>query len=88
MKIFKFFLSLAIASCSIAALKPQPVSAAEKISFYLSVFGEFKLSVEDLAIFAESGRITPEFAYYANRLDDKTRQQLRQILQTSLFLSI
>lgn len=82
MKIFKLLLSLAIA-IPITTIKPQPATAAEEISFYLSIFGEFKLSVDDLATFAESGEITSEFAYYANRLDDKTRQQLRQILQTS-----
>ena len=83
MKIFKLLLTLSIAILPIATVNPRAASSAETISFYLSVFGEFKLSVEDLAVFAESGEITPEFAYYTDRLDDKTRQQLRQILQTS-----
>lgn len=61
MKIFKLLLSLAIA-IPITTVKPQPVTAAEEISFYLSVFGEFKLSVDDLATFAETGEISPEFA--------------------------
>jgi predicted dienelactone hydrolase len=47
------------------------------------VLGEFKLNVEDLATFAETGEITLEFAFYANYLDEQTRQRLRQILQTS-----
>ena len=82
MKILKLLLSIAIA-LPIATIKPQPVNSAEKISFYLSVLGEFKLNVEDLAYFAETGEITPEFAFYAYYFDEQTRQQLREILQTS-----
>ncbi|MEM7595875.1 MAG: alpha/beta hydrolase, partial [Cyanobacteria bacterium P01_A01_bin.83] len=81
----KFGLGTAIAlGFTTANLKPQSVAAAEKITFYLSIFGEFALSVEDLATFARSGEITPEFAYYANRLDEQTLKQLRQILQTNI----
>lgn len=83
MKIVKLFIALAIFTGTTTTLKPKAAIAAEKISFPLSVFGEFEILVEDLAIFAESGTITSEFAYYTNRLDKKTLQQLRQILQTS-----
>ncbi|MDJ0592930.1 MAG: alpha/beta hydrolase [Pleurocapsa sp. MO_226.B13] len=83
MKTFKLLLAIAIAGWGITTLKPQPVTAAEEISFSRSFLGEFKLSVEDLAIFAQDGTITSEFAYYAKHLDNKTLQQLRQILQTS-----
>ena len=67
-----------------STFKSQPVAAAENITFPLSILGKFSISVDDLAIFAESGTITPEFGYYAHRLDEKTLQQLRQILQTSI----
>ena len=84
MRILKLILSIALASCAMAdTLKPVSVEAAEKITFPLSVLGEFYVSIDDLATFARSGEITPEFAYYAERLDPKTLQQLRQILQTS-----
>jgi len=83
MKIFKLILAIAIASCGVSNLKSPPAIAAEDISFSLPIWGEFKISVEDLAIFAESGTITSEFAYYAKRLEEKALEQLRQILQTS-----
>ena len=83
MKISQLLLAIAIAGCGLTGLKPQPVEAAEKITFPLSIWGEFQISVEDLAVFAQNGTITPKFAYYANRLDEKTLRQLRQILQTS-----
>ncbi|MGD1922052.1 MAG: alpha/beta hydrolase [Pleurocapsa sp.] len=80
----KIGLSFALTGWSIAStFKSQPVAAAEKITFPLSVLGEFQISVEDLAVFAENGTVTPEFANYANRLDEKTLRQLRQILQIS-----
>ncbi|WP_186375856.1 alpha/beta hydrolase [Hyella patelloides] len=82
--IAKLSLGIAFTSCGIVAtFKPLPVTAAEKITFSLSFLGEFSLSVEDMEIFAKKGEITSEFAYYANFLDKKTLQQLRQILQTS-----
>lgn len=83
MRIFKLLLAVTLASCGTTVSKLQPVNAAEKITFPLSVLGEFQLAVDDLAIFAQQGTITPEFAYYANHLDEKTLQQFRQILQTS-----
>ena len=83
MRIFKLALAIAVAGGGLIALKPRSTTAAEKITFPLSILGEFQLSVDDLAVYAQDGTITPEFAYYANRLDEKTLGQLRQILQTS-----
>ena len=64
-------------------LESRSATAAEKITFPLSILGKFQVSIDDLALFADRGEITPEFAYYASRLDARTQQQLRQILQTS-----
>ncbi|WP_036484912.1 alpha/beta hydrolase [Myxosarcina sp. GI1] len=83
MKIFKLVLAIALASYGIAIFKPQSVSAANKITFSLSILGEFQVSIDDLAVFARKGTITPEFAYYTDRLDRKTVRRLRQILQTN-----
>ncbi len=84
MKKLRLILGIALTSWGILAVfKPPPLIAAEKIAFSLSVFGEFTLPVEDLEIFAKEGRITSKFAYYANRIESKTLQQLRRILQTS-----
>lgn len=84
MKTLKLFIAIALTSFgAVATLNPQPAIAAERISFSLPVLGEFYLSIEDLALFAKTGEITPEFAYYAARLDKTTLEKLRQILQTS-----
>ena len=84
MIISKLLLTIALVSLGIVTtFKAQPVIAAERISFSLPIWGEFYVSVDDLEIFAEEGRITSEFAYYTNRLDKETLQQLRQILQAS-----
>ena len=81
----KLSLGIVLTGWSIASiLQSQPAVAAKNITFPLSILGEFSISVDDLAIFAESGTVTPEFGYYAHRLDEKTLQQLRQILQTSI----
>ena len=69
---------------TVLELESRSVVAAEKITFPLSILGEFNLSIDDLATFADEGKITSEFAYYADRLDDKTLEQLRQILQTNI----
>jgi predicted dienelactone hydrolase len=58
-----------------------PVTAAERIKFYYSVFG-FSISVRDLANFAETGEITPNLAYYLDRLDADRQQQLRKLLKS------
>ncbi|MGV2831876.1 alpha/beta hydrolase [Myxosarcina sp. GI1(2024)] len=84
MKTLRLILGIALTSCGILAVfRPPPVIAAENISFSLSFLGEFTLPVEDLEIFAKEGRITPKFAYYADLIEPRTRQQLRHILQTS-----
>jgi predicted dienelactone hydrolase len=58
-----------------------PATAAEHIKFYYSVFG-FSISVRDLANFAETGEITPNLAYYLDRLDVDRQQQLRKLLKS------
>lgn len=62
--------------------------AAESISFTLPVFNEFNLSVDSLEVFAEEGKITKEFDFYAKRFDEKTLAILRQILQREFELDI
>ncbi len=85
MKIRQLFVAIAISSLGVTTgLKPPPVNAAERISFSLPVLGEFYLSTESLETFANEGRITSEFAYYAKHLDSEELQSFRQILQTNL----
>ena len=69
------------------ALKPKPSLGAERISFSIPVFGEFQLSVDSLEIFAEEGKISKEFDFYAKRFDRETLAQLRGLLQQQYKIS-
>ena len=68
-------------------LKPKPSLGAERISFYLPVFGEFKLSVDALEVFAKEGKVTKEFDFYAKRFDLETLDRLRGLLQQQYEIS-
>lgn len=77
-------LSFAIAGLgAITNLKSLPVNAAERISFSVPIWGKFDISTDSLEIFAQEGRITPEFSYYAQHLDRVALRNFRQILQTN-----
>ena len=76
-----------IASLMSIALQPKPSLGAERISFYLPVLGKFSLSVDSLATFAEEGTITPEFNFYASRLDEQTLIRFREVLRTKFEVS-
>jgi predicted dienelactone hydrolase len=65
-------------------LTTSPVWAADKITFFDPPFGEFDVLVKDLEIFANEGKITPSFAYYANRVSPEELQKFRQVLKISL----
>ena len=69
-----------------AVLLPKPAISAERI--YL-LYGplKFSLSVEALEIYATEGRITSEFAFYANQFDEPTLLQLRQMLEKRYYLN-
>jgi hypothetical protein len=65
---------------SAIVLMASPARAAEQI--YLEVGPLlFSLSVESLETFVQEGKITKEFARYANQFDRPTREQFRQALQ-------
>ncbi len=70
----------AIAMLSTLAIA-LPGRSAERITFNYPPFGEFTLSVQDLEVFAKSGKITPDFAFYAKRAKPQQLQQLRELLQ-------
>ncbi|MDJ0578768.1 alpha/beta hydrolase [Crocosphaera sp.] len=57
-----------------------PVYGAERVVFSLSVLGDFSVSVDSLEAFAKEGKINRDFALYANNLDAKTLENLRQVL--------
>ena len=78
-----FSLSLGL----VAIFLPIAASAAEKITFYLSPFGQFQINVEDLEAFVETGARTPELDYYLKRLPPKQQQELPALLSTPLDLN-
>ncbi|MDJ0601592.1 MAG: alpha/beta hydrolase [Crocosphaera sp.] len=61
-------------------LIPRPVLSAETLYF---IYGplKFPLSVDSLEIYAEEGRITKEFSFFASQFDEKTLIELRETLQ-------
>jgi predicted dienelactone hydrolase len=64
-----------------AVFSATPGLAADRIAFYYPPFGEFTLSTQSLEAFAKEGKITPEFALYAQRANAKQLAQLRELLQ-------
>lgn len=57
-------------------------NAAERIAFYYPPFGEFTISTDDIETYAESGRVTNDFAFYLNRVPSSQRAQFRRLLRT------
>ena len=80
-QLFKLIVTGILASLMSLALKPKPSLGAERISFSIPIFGEFYLSVDSLEIFAKEGIITPEFNFYASRLDPQALERFRDALQ-------
>lgn len=62
------------------SLTPLPAFSAEKVYLIYESF-RFTLSIDALEIYANEGRITKEFAFYASRFDEKTLIELRETLQ-------
>ncbi|MEA5514294.1 alpha/beta hydrolase [Nodularia sp. UHCC 0506] len=78
MKSLGKYLSLGLLSTFMTA---TPGLGAERISFFYPPYGEFSLSVDSLETFAQSGKITDEFAFYASRANPQQLAQLRELLQ-------
>lgn len=78
------FISLVIGISSV--LLSSDVIAAERITFGVPPFGQFKVKVADLEAFASEGEISTELAYYLNRLPPKQLERLPDLLSTPLEL--
>jgi predicted dienelactone hydrolase len=72
---------------ALSLLPSFPVLAAEKITFWLAPFGEFDIAVDGLVIFAQEGKITSDFAFYANHLSPEELAKLQALLNKSFPLS-
>ncbi|HHP7232757.1 MAG TPA: alpha/beta fold hydrolase, partial [Xenococcaceae cyanobacterium] len=71
-------------SLLIGTLSATPVLSAERVVLSIPLAGEFYISVDSLATFAETGMITQDLKFYANRLDQRSLNQLRQVLRQRL----
>ena len=65
-------------------LLSSTVTAAERITFNIEPFGQFKIMVSDLEAFAAEGEISAELAYYLNRLPPQQLDKLPELLSTPL----
>ncbi|WP_013323399.1 alpha/beta hydrolase [Gloeothece verrucosa] len=81
-------LKVILGSLIAAALYTVPVQAAEQITFWYPPFGEFEVSVDDLAVFAKEGKITPNFSFYAQHVTPKQLQQFRELLNQSFNVDV
>ncbi|MFP4299995.1 MAG: alpha/beta hydrolase, partial [Spirulinaceae cyanobacterium] len=59
---------------------PLPVQSAERLSFFYGVLGQFSVDIDDLALFVETGQITDDFAFYADRATPEQLANLRELL--------
>ncbi len=85
MRLIPLFL-LPLVSMIFALGFPKPAISAEQIYLLYGPF-KFSLSVEALAIYAAEGKITSEFAFYANQFDEPTLAKLREMLQRRYYLN-
>lgn len=75
---------ISLLCCSfLCAVWILPAVSADRIAFNYGIFGEFYISIADLEIFATEGKITPSFAYYANRVSPENLAKLRDLLNRS-----
>ena len=65
-------------------LLSSTVIAAERITFNVAPFGQFKIMVSDLEAFAAEGEISAELAYYLDRLPPQQLEKLPELLSTPL----
>ncbi|EAW33415.1 alpha/beta hydrolase [Lyngbya sp. PCC 8106] len=59
------------------------ILAAEKITFSITPSVEFDISVDSLVVFAQTGKINPDFAFYAKLFSAEELAKLRSLLNKS-----
>jgi predicted dienelactone hydrolase len=76
-----YFAKFAAFSLGLACLfRALPARSAERLSFFYGPLGQFSLDLDDLEYFVETGQITDEFAFYANRATPEQLANLRNLL--------
>jgi predicted dienelactone hydrolase len=68
-------------------LTPTRSLSAERITFYYPPFGDFSVSTYDLEVFANTGKVTTDFDYYARRVSPEQLKQLQDLLSTRFQVS-
>lgn len=89
MNIRRFYLScLTTLGLGIGAvLFPIATEAAERVTFNLPPFGDFNVHIKDLETLVDSGTITPQLAYYTDRLPPQQVDKLPDLLSTPIELN-
>ncbi|MBE9115487.1 alpha/beta hydrolase [Lusitaniella coriacea LEGE 07157] len=77
---FKGFSQFALSLGLVCALGTLPAKSAERLSFFYPPFGQFSITVDDLEIFVNEGRVTDSFATYAAQATPEQLEQLRTLL--------
>ncbi|BAZ48879.1 hypothetical protein NIES4103_14900 [Nostoc sp. NIES-4103] len=64
-----------------------PALGADRIEFNYPPFGEFDIATKDLELFVNEGKVTKDFAFYANRANTEQLAQMREFLRTRFQVS-
>jgi hypothetical protein len=64
-----------------------PAFAAERIEFNYPPFGDFDIATADLEAFVNEGKVTKNFAFYANRANPEQLKLVRDFLSTKFPVS-
>ena len=82
-----WYLTLSWSAAISSVFLSTAVTAAERIAISYPPFGEFYLDIENLETLADTGKITPELAYYTNRFKPEQVNKLQELLSTPLELN-
>jgi predicted dienelactone hydrolase len=77
-------LTISLAAALLTTSVPTAATAAEKITFNITPFGQFQVKVKDLEAFVTRGSRTTELDYYLERLTPKQLAKLPELLSTPL----
>ncbi len=85
--LFRLFLPALTFGMFSLLLTPSRSLSAERITFYYPPLGDFSVSTYDLEVFANTGKITTDFDYYARRVNPEQLKQLQDLLSTRFQIS-
>ncbi|MEY2858015.1 MAG: hypothetical protein RLZZ74_2327 [Cyanobacteriota bacterium] len=77
-------LAISLAAALLPTSLPTAATAAERITFNITPFGQFQVKVKDLETFVARGTRTTELDYYLDRLTPEQLAKLPKLLSTPL----